>query len=1591
MKKITCVLFFLSLMTVMLFLLPTKVDANDFNLYGCRLYIGGVEVTSNKRSGDGWTFEAATNTIVLKNFDIASLGSHIRNENKGHGTYRKMAIIYVDAPTGLSLDITIRSEGGNTNYIGDKHYSGKFFDYINGYATAFCGIFNPNGNVTITGSTDLRINTHLECISATTLTIDTNSWVYTDSYTCAIDVVHMNMKGNSRLSALAYCATSTTYGYNSTIHCSRSLNIYDKAVISSEIYRDEDCDNYAVSSIYSYTINARGGSILAKCYANGPKSSRGNGIDCLGILVSSLNVSNNAVVEAYVYNTSRKTYIGTVALGAVYPESAIIRIQGAGVIRTGIQMKRPSGDTETKEESLCNINNIQVDKYVNCAVSNQNYRPSGFENFDKYQERVASVGDGIYIRTNNGVQEWAYFRDFRKIQGSGKKTSINPSLPGLSLGGLLSDVGEILANNPSLPVYVLSGTVMLVPKSEDGNIQKIVVEGGTLNIRFSGGKKYHFTEPIEIKDNATITIDGDGIADGLNVTGTGKIKFNGGTVTGSVYMPVNMIVDGGNINVNYYNSNGSSTSAYNSNGQKVNRTTYTFSSDKVFTKINLIRMREREYGSVGMYPLDGRTTSVWTIVNDEVVSARATYLDNGEPKTISLYRSYAITDLVEGGNIQANYSSIHTVSVGTDLILHPMNIRNADISGFNLKWTYSDDGIEWMEVDESIIDGNGNVNLKNVPIEYNDRQYRCEIYSKYDDELLDTFYTEIYVYSSIMVCEDGFVDCKKATIRVVPNTLIPESLYYRAKWYVSKDGGNNFTYIGPSIASITDKDSYEFDVEDYMDGWIIKCESVPHTGRFEFPQFNVSSITINVTEKKIRIEEQPQGSTFENYNKFDYAELSVKARNVTSYQWQVSKRRYLNNNEPFENIQGANSPTYKIKMNSVERYMINYLYRCVLTNEYGEVITDAVNNTVYYKPLFSSVENNMSVGVDGKASVVINIDPGNPAVANTIVWMVSRDHAYTFEPLSDEIMNGVKYDISEVTMVDGVTKFQYTVFSMLEITNPTEDMNEWVFGAFLYVDGVEEFSTRLTLTILSECQAHGHDWLPATCTELSKCSREGCGATTGGLLPHTGGVATCIEKSKCEVCGNYYGELDHHNHAGTDKWNEEEWEYGEGHESTWSCCGEPKHPYEKHNYYEGICTVCNYICSHQIISEANCHERKHCHICNMDFATIEPDNHDLSLGTYVRDKKDATCEEDGYTGDVVCWNCMECITHGTVIKATGHDDSWPATCKDPAYCNICKKYFGDIDPNNHAEWSYFVKNETNHEKHWTCCDMVTIEDHDFDENNICKICLYGCKHSGGNANCMEPAICEKCGDPYGELDPNNHVGAIYYNHNETTHTGICGCGVELTTEEHHWEHGECTVCYRQCTHTGGTATCTEGATCTICGEKYGDLDYDNHWGTLVWNRTSTTHSKKWNCCGTISSLEEEHTIVDGVCTTCFYGCKHTGGTATCTEAATCTICGEKYGELDPSNHTHLNHVPLKQATVSEEGNIEYWYCSSCNKYYSDSKLTTEITKEDTIIAKIAEEKNNKSKIVIAITVPTVSALGIAGGIIFYIKKKRKPL
>lgn len=125
--------------------------------------------------------------------------------------------------------------------------------------------------------------------------------------------------------------------------------------------------------------------------------------------------------------------------------------------------------------------------------------------------------------------------------------------------------------------------------------------------------------------------------------------------------------------------------------------------------------------------------------------------------------------------------------------------------------------------------------------------------------------------------------------------------------------------------------------------------------------------------------------------------------------------------------------------------------------------------------------------------------------------------------------------------------------------------------------------------------------------------------------------------------------------------------------------------------------------------------------------------------------------------------------------------------------------------------------------------------------------------------------------------------------------------------------------FSQDDHFGGKATCTHAARCSVCGERYGELDPDNHaYASEVRNAVAATMDREG----------------------------YTGDTY-------CKGCGVmiKAGTIVPRlDHEHaFTRTDAKAATCTEDGNIEYYTCSVCGKIYEDAAGTIEISLADTVL------------------------------------------
>ena len=208
--------------------------------------------------------------------------------------------------------------------------------------------------------------------------------------------------------------------------------------------------------------------------------------------------------------------------------------------------------------------------------------------------------------------------------------------------------------------------------------------------------------------------------------------------------------------------------------------------------------------------------------------------------------------------------------------------------------------------------------------------------------------------------------------------------------------------------------------------------------------------------------------------------------------------------------------------------------------------------------------------------------------------------------------------------------------------------------------------------------------------------------------------------------------------------------------------------------------------------------------------------------------------------------------------------------------------------------------------------------------------------SGGTATCTEKAKCAVCGEEYGDVL--GHDFTTSWTHDDNEHWKQCSrCDKKDDVGPHTWDNGTITTA-PTCTKAG-----EETYSCTKCGAtKIEPIPATGHSWKSEWTSDATHH---WHECANESCDVTDNAGKNGYA-------EHSGGKATCKDQAICEICGDSYGSLDPNNHTDLKHIDAKAATAAEEGNIAYWYCDGCKKYFSDAAAIKEITKAATVTAKL---------------------------------------
>ena len=533
--------------------------------------------------------------------------------------------------------------------------------------------------------------------------------------------------------------------------------------------------------------------------------------------------------------------------------------------------------------------------------------------------------------------------------------------------------------------------------------------------------------------------------------------------------------------------------------------------------------------------------------------------------------------------------------------------------------------------------------------------------------------------------------------------------------------------------------------------------------------------------------------------------------------------------------------------------------------------------------------------------------------------------------------------------------------------------NTWDYWEAHTWSGTATCTSGRTCTVCGgSSEPLGHDWGTWTQNSDEKTHTRICKRDTSHTETENchGGTATCTQRATCTVCGAEYG--DALGHDFTTSWTHDDNEH-------WKQCSrcDAKDDVSPHTWDSGTITTAP-TCTKAGKKTYSC--------TKCDATKIEP-----IPATGHSWKSDWTSDATHHWHECANENCD--VTDNAGKKGYAEHSGGKATCTQNAVCEFCKAEYGEKLPHDFTaetvDAKYLKSAATCTEKavYYKSCAVCGLSsegtadeatffsgnalDHDWgawtqnsDEKTHTRICKRDTSHTetenchGGTATCTAKAVCTVCGGEYGEMAAHS-----------------------FTAEK------------AEAQYLKSAATCTEKAiyykSCAVCGlSSEGTADeatffsgnaLDHDWGAWTQNSDEETHTRI--CKRDTSHTETENCIdanKDHKCDICDYiisecaddnkdhkcdycGKKlteHTGGKATCKDKAKCEVCGAEYGELDAKNHTDLKHFPATAATKTTEGNIEYWYCEGCGKYYSDKDGTKEIKKADTVTAKLKDDSKS---------------------------------
>ena len=534
----------------------------------------------------------------------------------------------------------------------------------------------------------------------------------------------------------------------------------------------------------------------------------------------------------------------------------------------------------------------------------------------------------------------------------------------------------------------------------------------------------------------------------------------------------------------------------------------------------------------------------------------------------------------------------------------------------------------------------------------------------------------------------------------IPKTMPAENITVKAQWEINQytitfdtNGGSEIAPItqdyGTEITALADptRKGYTFKGWDKEIPETMPADNITVKAQWEINQYTITFDTNGGSEiapitqdygTKITAPADPtrKGYTFKGWDK--KIPETMPAENIT-----ITARWKDTENPTGEIIIGTNKwneflneltfgiffkDTQEVTINAVDNSGVVFVSYLVTDKELSEAELNSL--------VFRAYEEPFCIDPNGEYIVYVMLVDENINITYLRSDRITLDN---IQPVISGIENGKTYCEAQTVTVD--EKYVDTV--TVNGTAVTLDAD----GGFVLppTNGEQKIvvtdkagnNAEMTVTV-----NNGHtfgEWVSDNDGKHTrKCTVDGCDAFETENC--SGGNATCTEKAVCDVCGKAYGEFDGTNHKG----GVQEWttRTAFNHEQKWNCCGAVIVASEAHEWKDGVCRECGYVCLHndadkdhvcdyckKIISEHEDKDKNHiCDYCKKTISAHEDATPEeiKKPDTVTAKPDDSKSPQTGGNSNLVLWIALLIISGGVMkgVTAFGKSKKHSAKIKD---------------------------------------------------------------------------------------------------------------------------------------------------------------------------------------------------------------------------------------------------------------------------------------------------------------------------------------